>query len=67
MADNQRKDDSKYDAQNSTGCGENNGLDQELKCDVPTLRTKCSADADLTSAFGDAREHDVHDSDTADE
>src|ERR1700730_238655 len=55
------------DPERAAQAREEHRLDQELQQDVLTTGADRLADADLASPLGDGDEHDVHDSDAADD
>src|SRR5208283_231699 len=55
------------DTDETAGGGENGGFGHELKEDVLLPGAEGTTEADLSRAFGDAGEHDVHDDDAADD
>src|SRR5579863_8181526 len=55
------------DTRDAAGSGKQRRLREELKHDVAAARAERFAQADFAGPFGDAREHDVHDHDSADD
>lgn len=67
VGDADRDEDAEEDSDDPAADGEDDGLDEELDDDVFSLRSEGAADADLAGALGDGGEHDIHDTDAADE
>src|SRR5258708_7198128 len=57
--------DSQADSQYPTDATQGDRLNQELKENVMAASSYCHADAYLTSAFGNAHQHNIHYSDAA--
>src|SRR5262249_39740539 len=62
----QRETRTEYDADNSAYGTQGDGFDQKLNKYVAAFCADGFANADLTSSFRDADQHDVHDADSAD-
>ncbi len=60
-------DDAEDDADEAAGAAHDDGFDEELSEDVGGFCADGFADADLSGAFNDGDEHDVHHADAADE
>src|SRR5437870_559843 len=60
-------EDAENDAAQAADRSEKRGFQQELRADVAAARADGPSDADLSRPFGDRHQHDVHDSDSADD